>query len=325
MLGNGFNSDSDEAVLLVLDINNGSVIARIPTDESINNGLSAPRGWDQDGNGTVDYVYAGDLQGNLWKFDLSSGNSNGWEVALGQGNSVEPLFVATNDDDERQPITGGVSIGIDPATYKRWVFFGTGKLMERDDPTDRSVQSMYGIIDDGDEVGDRDQTLVERTTSAVGNIGGREVRSFESSSLEMPTDKDGWYIDFAPPAPGTAVGERMVGDPALVAQVLIFSSIIPDANPCLPGGEGFLNALNAFTGGSVPEHFFDVDGDGQYSDDEVGGNAVGSVNTGVGMPTDGLLIEKIIGVGGSGGNTGSVGVNNPAASGRVSWRELVTD
>lgn len=325
VLGNGFNSDSDEAVLLVLDIDNGSVIARIPTDESTNNGLSAPRGWDQDGNGTVDYVYAGDLQGNMWKFDLSSSNSNGWEVALGSGNNPEPLFVATNDDNERQPITGGVSIGIDPATYKRWVFFGTGKMIEPNDPVDRSVQSMYGIIDDGDEVGDRGQSLVERTTSAVGTIAGRTVRSFESSSLEIPANKDGWYIDFAPPAPGTAQGERIVGDPAVVAQVLLFSSIIPDANPCLPGGEGFLNALNAFTGASVPEHFFDVDGDGQYSDDEVGGNAVGSVNTGVGMPTDGLLIEKIIGVGGSGGNTGSVGVNNPAASGRVSWRELVTD
>lgn len=325
VIGNGFNSDSDEAVLLVLDIANGSVIARIPTDESTNNGLSAPRGWDQDGNGTVDYVYAGDLQGNLWKFDLSAGNSNSWGVALGTNQNPRPLFVAMNDADERQPITGGVSIGIDPATYKRWVFFGTGKLIEQDDPADRSVQSMYGIIDDGDRVADRDQSLVERTTSAVGTIAGRTVRSFESSSLDMPANKDGWFIDFTPPAPGTAEGERIVGDPAVVAQVLLFSSIIPDANPCLPGGSGFLNALNAFTGASVPQHFFDVDGDGQYSDDEVGGNPVGSVDPGVGMPTDGLLIEKIIGVGGSGGNTGSVGVNNPAASGRVSWRELVTD
>ncbi|OHE83172.1 MAG: hypothetical protein A2579_01110 [Lysobacterales bacterium RIFOXYD1_FULL_69_11] len=325
IIGNGFNSDSDEAVLLVLDINTGSVIARIPTDESIDNGLSAPRGWDQDGNGTVDYVYAGDLQGNMWKFDLSSGNSNGWEVALGQGNNPEPLFIAINDDNERQPITGGVSIGIDPATYKRWVFFGTGKMIEPNDPLDTSVQTMYGIIDDGDSVGDRDQSLVERTTSAVGIIDTRTVRSFESSSLEMPADKDGWFIDFMPPAPGTAEGERIVGDPAVVAQVLLFSSIIPSRDACLPGGRGFLNALNAFTGASVPDHFFDVDGDGQYSDDEVGNNAVGSVDTGVGMPTDGLLIEKIIGIGGSGGNTGSVGVNNPAASGRVSWRELVTD
>ncbi|MFP7721973.1 pilus assembly protein [Lysobacter sp. A3-1-A15] len=325
VIGNGFNSDSDQAVLLVLDLADGSVIARIPTGGSLNNGLSAPRGWDQDASGTVDYVYAGDLQGNLWKFDLTATNSNSWGVALGTKTNPRPLFIATDDDNKRQPITGGVTIGIDPATYKQWVFFGTGKMIEPGDPADRSVQSMYGIIDDGDRVADRDTSLVERTTSAVGTIAGRTVRSFESSSVQMPADKDGWYIDFAPPAPGTAQGERIIGDPAVVANVLLFSSIIPDANPCLPGGEGFLNALNAFTGGSVPDHFFDVDGDGQYTDDEVGGNAVGSVNTGVGMPTDGLLIEKIIGVGGSGGNTGSVGVNNPAASGRVSWRELVTD
>lgn len=328
IIGNGINSASDQAVLLVLNIETGSVIASIPTDGTTANGLSAPRGWDSDADGDVDYVYAGDLQGNVWKFDLTDSNTNSWDVAIKQGSNARPLFVAKDASGNRQPITGGVSIGIDPTTYKQWVFVGTGRFLTSDDPEDDSVQSMYGLIDEGAQISGRAQ-LQERTTVATGSIGGTPVRGFESSDATLNASKKGWFIDFAPPAPGTAEGERMVGRPALISQVLLFSSIIPSSDPCTPGGRGYINALNAFTGASVGEHFFDVDGDGQYSDDTLPDGdetvPVGSVDLGVGMNTDPLLIEKLIGVGGSGGNTGSVGVNNPAASGRVSWRELITD
>lgn len=330
IVANGFNSANDRAVLLVVDIDDGSIIKRIDAGSATSNGLFGPRGWDNDGNGTVDYVYASDLQGNVWKFDLS-GNTGQWDVAYKQGSTPLPLFVATDAAGNRQAITGGISIAIDPKTYKQWVFFGTGRYLTSTDPADLAVQSMYGIIDDGSSIGTRAANdgpndpngLVSRTTVAAGIINGMPVRGFEASTDPLPVGKRGWFVDFAPPAPGTAPGERMVGKPAVVGPVLLFSSIIPSSDPCTPGGRGFINAINPFTGGSVGSHFFDVDGDGQYGDDEVGGVPVGSVDTGVGMNTDALLIEKLITVGGSGGNTGSVGVSNPAASGRVSWRELI--
>ena len=332
IVANGFNSPNDTAVLLVVDIDDGRIIKRIPTSSATSNGLFGPRGWDNDGNGTVDFVYASDLLGNVWKFDLN-GNSNQWDVAYKQGNTPLPLFVATDATGNRQAITGGISIAIDPETYKQWIFFGTGRYLTSDDPADPSVQTMYGIIDGGVPIGTRAANddpnsangLVKRTTVAAGNINGMPVRGFEASTQPLPVGKRGWFVDFAPPAPGTALGERMVGKPAVVGPVLLFSSIIPSSDPCTPGGRGFINAINPFTGASVGSHFFDVDGDGQYGDDEVGGVPVGSVDTGVGMNTDALLIEKLITVGGSGGNTGSVGVSNPAALGRVSWRELIRD
>src|SRR6218665_2708736 len=48
-------------------------------------GLSMPRWEDIDGNGTADVAYAGDLKGNLWKFDLQSDRPNEWQVALKEG------------------------------------------------------------------------------------------------------------------------------------------------------------------------------------------------------------------------------------------------
>lgn len=332
IVSNGLNSANGKAVLFVYVLDtDGSIDSTIKLDTGYGssgtpNALSAPRGWDADADGVLDYVYAGDSEGNLWKFDLSDKQSNKWDVALG-GN---PMFVARDSTNKRQPITGGVSIGIDPSNFKQWVFFGTGKYIETGDPGNKDVQSLYGLIDTNTAIGARSVDLVERFTVVAGSIAGKPVRGFEPASTSMPIDKEGWFLDLkTPPKPGTIEGERIVGDPAVVGSVLLVSSIIPGSDPCQAGGRGFINALNAFTGASVANNFFDVDGDGQYDDDtlDFGGDKVpvGSVDTGVGMNTDGNLIDKIVVVGGSAGTTGSVGVNNPLAPGRISWRELIGD
>jgi len=313
------------------------VATKLDTGATGNNGLSAPRGWDSDGNGTVDLVYAGDQLGNLWKFDLGGDAPSKWAIAVGNKNSPQPLFIATDASGNRQPISGRPSLGIDPVNYRRWVFFGTGRMLndgdlwEDDGSPNLDVQTMYGIIDNGVAIGSRATNdspndadgLVERSIAATGSIGGTPVRGFEASSGSLPVDKQGWFVDLLTPPNATPEGERITGNAQLVGNVLITSSIIPSRDPCQPGGRGYINAVDAFTGASVGEHFFDVDGDGNYSDDEVGDNPVGSVDVGVGMPTDGVLIDQLIGIGGSTGQAGSVGVNNPAASGRVSWREVL--
>lgn len=333
IFGNGINSQNESAVLYIVNVDAGG-FTKIDTGVDGDNGLSAPRGWDSDGDGRVDLVYAGDQLGNLWKFDLTDKSSGKWGVAL----DGKPLFTATDAAGNRQPITGGISIGIDSIAYRRWVFFGTGRLLNDDDlwaddgNPNLSVQTMYGIVDGNSAIGTRaandDQAkvdgLVRRSIKATGSINGTPVRSFESADASMPIGKRGWFIDLLTPA-GTAEGERIIGNPQVVGPVLVTSSIIPGNDPCTPGGRGYINALNAFTGASVGSHFFDVDGDGQYTDDSLGGDPVGSVDTGVGMNTDGVLIDKLLGVGGSSGETGSVGVNNPGAAGRISWREILKD
>ena len=334
VFGNGINSVSESAVLWIINVDTGAT-TKLDTGATGNNGLSAPRGWDSDGDGTVDLVFAGDQLGNLWKFDLSGDNGSGnasWKIALGG----DPLFTATDAAGNPQPISGRPSLGIDPVNYQRWVFFGTGRMLNDDDlwnvdgSPNLDIQTMYGIID-GDAIGSRatndnqsdSDGLVERSLEASGSIDGTPVRSFETAVNSLPVDKRGWFVDLLTPPDGKAEGERIIGNAQVVGPVLITSSIIPSRDPCTPGGRGYLNAVNAFTGTSVGEHFFDVDGDGSYSDDEVGDNPVGSVDVGVGMPTDGVLIDKLIGIGGSTGQTNHVPVNNPASSGRVSWREVL--
>src|SRR5690606_18607946 len=80
VVSNGINSPDGSATLFILEWGTGKVIKEIEAGTAGGNGRCAPRGWDDNGDGAVDYIYAGDLQGNLWKFALSDAAKSNWEV-----------------------------------------------------------------------------------------------------------------------------------------------------------------------------------------------------------------------------------------------------
>ncbi|MCJ0825917.1 pre-peptidase C-terminal domain-containing protein [Luteimonas sp. 50] len=326
---NGINSSTGAASLFIINIATGAPIKELDTGATGGNGLSAPRGWDNDGNGTVDYVYAGDLKGNLWKFDLTAGSSSGWTVA----NSGAPMFVAKDKSNNRQPITSGLALAKDPATGKRWVFIGTGSFMSNGDVTDKSVQSMYGVIDDG-------SVVTGRTSGGDGDLQKREIilidgtqkyRGFEANGT-LDAAKKGWYIDLlTPPSPGTAEGERIVNRPIVSGTVLVTASMIPPTGEtCEAGGRGYINALDAFSGTSTKDSYFDTNHNGDFSDDVIGPDGaqvpIGSVDLGVGMPTLPTIIDNLLVVGGSTGEMGQIKINPQSAGARrITWREILRD
>ncbi len=323
VVANGINSTSEKAVLFIYDITDGSVLAKINTNAgspTSSNGLSTPRGWDADGDGTLDFIYAGDLLGNVWKFDLSDKQANKWKV----DNSGNPLFVAKDAAGNRQPITGGMSVGLHPVDFSTWVFFGTGRFLSTGDLANKDTQSMYGLIDAGAAITGGRADLMQRTIVSLGSNSGKDVRGFEPAG-DLTSGKKGWYIDLLAPPSATAEGERIIANSAVIGRVLLTASIIPSSDPCKPGGRGFINALDAFTGASVDSAFFDVNGNGIFTDDTIGGSPIGSVDLGVGMPTMPAVIDTLLVAGGSLGTVGSIAVTNPSNTGRISWREVIGD
>lgn len=334
IVSNGVNSTNGHAVLMVYNLDTGAPITKIDTgvgsavtDSADSNGLSAPVAWDADGNGTVDYVYAGDMLGNVWKFNLGASSPGDWSVA----NGGEPLFQATHTAADgtvtRQPITSGMTVALHPKTFKTWLFFGTGRLMTVGDMSNYEVQSLYGIIDDGTELvrdGD-DANLTMRTLQAAGTSGGRPVRAFQAKEA-LPFGSKGWYVDLLNPPNATVEGERVVSDTQLLGDVLVVSSVVPLASACDPNGRGYLNGLDAFTGTSSEPSLFDLNGNGIFTDDTITNGdtklPVGSVDLGVGMPTLADLLRGLAVLGGSSGNTGSVPIRETRNVGRVSWREV---
>ena len=323
IVSNGINSDNDHAALFIYNLDTGAQLAKIDTLEGSAadpNGLSAPVAWDDDGDGKVDHVYAGDLHGNIWKFDLSSTTPSTWTAAA----SRKKLFSATSaaPTSLRQPITGGLTVALDPKTYKTWVFFGTGSFMTTGDATSKAVQSLYGLIDNDSATLRTD--LQQRKAILAGTADGKPVRSFQENAA-LPAGKKGWFIDLLKPPSDTPEGERIVSDPQMYASALVVASIIPTADACQSDGRGYVNALDAFTGTSLGSSFFDLPGDDTLTDGSGKKVPIGSVDLGVGMGTMPNLMRGRLTQGGSSGGRKDVKITDPRNVGRVSWREVIKD
>ncbi len=338
IVGNGYNSASNNATLFVINIDTGALIRKITVEAggtgTATNGMSTPRGWDATGDGLVDYLYAGDLQGNVWKFDFSSATPSVWASSYTSGGNPAPMFVAKDSAGTRQPITGMIGIGIngrknDANFGKRYIFVGTGRYITATDVTSTATQSWYGLIDEGAVISSR-SALKQRTIDLTGTVAANSARAFSLPVAGDMAGKAGWYIDLVPPSTGATGGERMIGEQKFLGSVLIASSIVPNSDACVPGGQGFINALDAFTGASLTKPFFDVNNDLTLDDSDglatstTTRRIVGSLNPGINLPSDSFLIGNRLITSGTSGGVRSLSIVTPIRFGRITWREVVS-
>jgi type IV pilus assembly protein PilY1 len=319
VIANGPNSATGTASLFIISLTDGSVIKEINTNATGGNGLSAPRAVDVNADGSVDYFFAGDLLGNLWRFDVSAASTASW--------TYEKVFTARDASNNPQPITSAPGVARDTTTGKVWVFFGTGRYMTSDDQASRAVQSYYGILvgQNGTEGANLLRTQLEQRSIHVVDAATGQ-RAFEPAQTTIGSGKQGWYIDLNNPS-GT--GERVVSAPLIYDNILVFSSIVPPnqatVNSCDAGGTGYVNALDAFSGTSLTMTFFEY-APGTITDLEGRELPIGSVPIGAGMPTAPIIIGNKLVIGdSSGGIPTTIDVNPPGGSStrRVSWRELL--
>lgn len=277
LVANGYNSTSQTARLFVLDLATGAIIKEIDTEvgsASEPNGLSSPLPVDQDGDRVVDYVYAGDLHGNLWKFDLTDRNSAQWGSALKTGNKPKPLFQACNGScsaGTRQPITMR-PLAIRHPKGGVMVMMGTGSYFTNDDKlvsaTSR-LEAVYGIWDTGMEVS-RSQLLQQSITHelvANGTTIKFNVRVVSNREVNYTSQK-GWYLLLKSPGLNNGGGERAVSEMLYRHKRLIFNTLIPSADACDFGGRSWLMELNPISGARLTYSVFDVNGDGAVNDDD---------------------------------------------------------
>ncbi len=173
LVGNGYNntamstvtdaniSATGNAVLYILDVEKGTVMAKLDTGQGTAaphsggrpNGLATVTPIDLDGDVVTDYVYAGDLYGNVWRFDLTATSAGGWKVSDFGSGGPSPLFVAedANSPAKRQPITTEVLADVHPKgrNYGVMVYAGTGKYFEDGDNAANTTtnHSVYGVWD----------------------------------------------------------------------------------------------------------------------------------------------------------------------------------
>jgi type IV pilus assembly protein PilY1 len=254
------------------------------------NGLATPALVDLNGDSIVDYAYAGDLQGNMWKFDLTSTTSSNWDVAFVSGGVKSPLFVAKDASNNVQPITSKPEVGRGPKGAGTIVLFGTGKFMEVSDkssPSSGRTQSFYGVVDQnagastdivsGRSVMTKQQIIAEGLfpfsvadgpdADTLPDTINIPLRVTTQNALASPTDR-GWYMDLLSPNTPNFRGEMQVSDSVLRNGRIIFTTLIPDPDPCSTGGTSWLMEMAALTGGRLEESPLDNNRDGEFSDDD---------------------------------------------------------
>ena len=227
--------------LFVLDAQTGKLIRELKTSDASNgpasHGLSTPVLGDYDDDQVDDVAFAGDLDGNLWRYDFSSSDPKAWSVTL----AFKP------DTAGAQPITSMPRLFPDPVTQKLIAVFGTGKYLGADDAADQTRQSVYGIRDVGSTV-TRSQLVEQTLSEATADDGKIIARGLTDQAV--PANKRGWYFDLEPST--ASVGERVIVTPTALFDSgrVVIQTLIPGSDPCDPKSSGALMVVNAANGGS---------------------------------------------------------------------------
>lgn len=296
IFGNGYDSANGKAVLFIVDIKTGSVIRKISTEVGgalIQNGLGTPALVFNDDGYTADYAYVGDLQGNLWKFDLRSSDPNDWGVVskdslLGK----QPLFKARAGStilSHPQSLTAPPLVSAHPSGYPgNMIYFGTGRYLTDNDhaiPPAAQFDSFYAIWDKDlctnsvpcSSAPATENILTNHYPLTRGNLLEQEIESesnisqangvgvrgtrYTSNNAVNWQDKSGWYIDFD----GTYIGERVISQALVSGLNVYFVTFKPSLNECQGGGYSWLMALNRANGGPPLLQPFDSNGDNKIT------------------------------------------------------------
>ncbi|HYL01841.1 MAG TPA: PilC/PilY family type IV pilus protein [Steroidobacteraceae bacterium] len=287
IFGNGLGSTSGDAGIYVMTIDPTTAaktfyyLSTHTGSTTSPNGIAFATPADLDGDHMTDYVYAGDVQGHLWRFDLTSSSEASWAVSPG------PLFTTPAG----QPITtapvvasGAASAGM---LAQIMVMFGTGQKVPLTNTSPASfsggTQSLYGVWDwnmagwnslstgaqyaslagaatglsgTSYTLGQANlqlQTVTINSTTQNRDIANNATICWAGQSSCASNKQFGWYLNLPGPQ------EQIIYSPELVAQALTVNSVVPAPNNptscAIPTDTGFTYVLSAMTGGAFNQVF----------------------------------------------------------------------
>ena len=340
IVGNGYDSPNQKPVLYGIEPQHGTMLAKIDLcakvagvcNAGLANGLSSVAVVNSYGqvSAPANTVYAGDLQGNVWRVDITSSNPTNWVVSV--------IYQARDAGGNIQPITTAPAVTLNPQFPRllgTMVAVGTGQFLGVSDLSTTGMQSMYGIFDPPTgsaaplgfagiptRMNLVQQTLVNDTTA--NGVQARIVPTVQPVTLPQPNR--GWFVDF-----NLVVGERIITDPAIESGGgVVFTTYQPNTSSCVGGGSAWLMVFNYATGGSFPLPELDTNNDGKLDSSDVGSTGNNPVGMSLG-PVYASAVTFLPSGGGTGGTMKltSVSSNNVdsildrgRAKQRISWWEV---
>ena len=259
LVSSGYNNGGDtggdgRGYLFVINVRTGKLLHVFDTtvgDSGAPSGLAFISAFVDDslGDNTVQYVYGGDLLGNVWRFDLNDASAANWKL--------KKLTTLVDGAGATQPVTTEPELALITiaGVHRRFVYVGTGQYYgDSDIPGAAGAnrhasqrQTMYGLTDDLSNPSGTTAVIA----SLRGNLqqqtlsNGSETRTTSTNPVDYSTKK-GWYIDLP------ITGERVNTHPLVALGTLIFTTNIPSSDVCTPGGSSWLNMLDYKSGTMLP-------------------------------------------------------------------------
>jgi len=299
VFGNGYGSSTGDAGIYIMLIPTGYTSGAVtPTILYLstgvsggNDGIAYPSSADLDGDHIVDYIYAGDLKGNVWRFDVTSTNTSSWAVS-----TPGPLFKTQTG----QPITTPVVVAsavVTGSVPQVIVSFGTGQrtqftLTSSTTYVTNTTQSIYGVWDwnlttwnaqsnadylalttsqasTGFSIGSGSPITASKLQQQTFSIVSGSPNTITASNTTFNwascsgscTGKFGWYVNL-PSTNGTTGGktivEQIVSPPSLFEDALVVNSTIPANNQILScttptTDQGITYAIDITNGGTFSQ------------------------------------------------------------------------
>ena len=305
IFGSGHNNADGKGYVFIVNPRTGALLQKISTgigSTSAPAGLAHVQAFLLDlADGTADSVYAGDLLGNLWRFDLTSTS----------GDYPAPLKLAELKDSAGVglPITSRPLIVVQPTTNRRFVTVGTGRLLHATDINSSQSQRFFAIIDGQAARFSKTTDLPSAITFPIRTSNLRQLTDLSQKVTLDLTTQIGWYVDLG--QLGSGPGWRIITDATSFYGIVSFAAMAPSSsNACEPSGMSRIYAIDLGTGQS-----------------RLAANAT-YLDTTLGVVTD-LRFYSVAGkarllVGTDLGNRSSPPVTVSTSSGvrRLNWREV---
>lgn len=277
VFGNGYGSHTGAAALYIVDLATGALIEKIvvddntsgtPAERAAGNGLSSPQ-IVVNAQHQIEKIYAGDLRGNLWRFDASN-----W--------SHSKLFSAG----ATQPITTYPLVTEHPRSG-HLISVGTGKLSEASDKLNKDEQAFYAIWDDNSGTQVTSTQLLQQNITTNITLDGESYFRTTDHEIDWDTHK-GWYLPLI--QDGISEGERVIYPAQTTEGRVVFVTAKIDAeDPCESSGSGRLVELDLFSGSMLNYEVLDTNKDGTIDDKD---EMVSGRNFNDGLPGAPVIIDS---------------------------------
>jgi type IV pilus assembly protein PilY1 len=266
-IGAGYSADNSAGnAVLAINALTGAVVKKFTTGMNYSV-ASNVKVVDADHNGFVDKIYVGDLGGQMWRFGQVTTDSAGDPLSFPDTNENINTWTA-------QILFTAPTYTIDSTTYTRkffyppsvtlekgfdLIFMGTGDRENACDTT-TAADRIYSIKDSHGTSSFTETDLVDVTDPAAATPDLTQTDGDVDSNSSYD---QGWFIRLVDNSGESEVaeGEKILAQGVAFYKTYYVTTFTPNNDPCVPGGNAKLYAIDYLTGAAVIK-FTDTDGDG---------------------------------------------------------------